>query len=51
MIYVVAPEFAIRGSHIVDEGDTVNLTCEVVAASPMTVAKWYSSGKYMTLNS
>nr|XP_022326464.1 hemicentin-1-like isoform X3 [Crassostrea virginica] len=39
-----APELAIRGSHIVDEGDTVNLTCEVVAASPMTVAKWYSSG-------
>lgn len=35
-----APELVILGNSIIDEGDTLNLTCEVIAASPMTNASW-----------
>ncbi|XP_062606039.1 uncharacterized protein LOC134267843, partial [Saccostrea cucullata] len=34
------PDLVVRGSSVVDEGATLNLTCEVVAANPMTSASW-----------
>lgn len=39
-VFSVAPELVILGNSIIDEGDTLNLTCEVIAASPMTNASW-----------
>ncbi|XP_062570195.1 uncharacterized protein LOC134232252 isoform X2 [Saccostrea cucullata] len=34
------PDLVVGGSSVVEEGDTLNLTCEVVAANPMTIASW-----------
>ncbi|XP_061193111.1 uncharacterized protein LOC133201326 [Saccostrea echinata] len=45
------PDLVVRGSSIVDEGDTLNLTCEVVAANPMTSGSWSGGvGKYLVIS-
>lgn len=53
----VAPELEIKGGHMyyvnkylqnyyIDEGDTLNLTCAVVAASPASTGSWKGRGDH-----
>ncbi|XP_078322939.1 uncharacterized protein LOC111122672 [Crassostrea virginica] len=38
------PDLVISGKTLVDEGDTLNLTCEVVAANPSVTGFWKGKG-------
>lgn len=54
-LHAVAPELEVKGKNLylidkntmkcyIDEGATLNLTCRMVAASPMTSAEWEGRG-------
>lgn len=54
-LHAVAPELEVKGKNLylidkntmkcyIDEGATLNLTCRMVAASPMTSAEWERRG-------